>query len=154
MKTLIKTKKILVVSSFSVLVAVLLAGCSSEEDKKPVAKAKITRNQFDHTHGKEVTDLEKHKFEHEFAEQCVNRELKNSVNKDIDKKRYEKTCLCIATFMMEDLTAKEAEKFLEENKNTRSLQIRFDNAAYNCLQKQAKTKSPMIFNRRQSNRME
>ena len=154
MKTLKKTKNFLVASIFSVIVVASLAGCSSEDDKKPVAKANITRNQFDHTHGKEVTDLEKHKFEHQFAEQCINRELKNSVNKDIDKKRYEKTCLCIATFMMEDLTAKEAEKFLEENKNTRSLQIRFDNAAYNCLQKQAETKSPTIFNRRQSNRME
>lgn len=137
---------------FCVILALVLTACSSEDEKLPAAQANKARVKFDHSHGNEVTDLEKHKFEHVFAKQCVNRELRNSINKDIDKQRYEKTCMCIATFMMKDLTAQEAEKFLKEKKNTRSLQIRFDNAAYHCLQKNIKQKSPTIFQRRSNNR--
>jgi len=121
----------------------ILAGCSSEESQS----TKNGENTFDHSHGSDVPDLEKHKFEHKFADQCVGREIKNSANKEYDKARLEKTCLCIATKMMKDLTAAEAEKFLGENKNTRSLQIRFDNAAYHCLQKTQRPGAPIIFKR-------
>ncbi len=129
---------------FLCLAVTSLIGCSSEEESQPT-------NTFDHKHGADVTDLNKHRFEHKFADQCVSREIKNSVNKAYDKNRLEKSCLCIATYMMKDLTAAEAEKFLDENKHTRSLQIRFDNAAYKCLQKTKQPKSPIIFKHRKTN---
>lgn len=135
-------------SFFIILVLFGLVACSSDEEKSTKQVKPSSHPTFDHTHGDEVTDLEKHKFEHKFANQCVAREIKNSVNKDYDKKRLEKTCLCIASYMMKNLTAVEAEKFLEENKNTRSLQIRFDNAAYQCLQQNKQPKAPEIFKTR------
>jgi hypothetical protein len=133
---------------FIILVSLVVSACSSDEDNSSQSTKTSSTPTFDHAHGDDVTDLEKHKFEHKFANQCVAREIKNSVNKAYDKKRLEKTCLCIASYMMKDLTAVEAEKFLEENKNTRSLQIRFDNAAYQCLQKNKMPKAPEIFKTR------
>ncbi len=122
-----------------------LTGCGGDEqpDKQSHAPS------FDHSHGSEVSDLKKHQFEHKFAEQCVAREIKNSVNKDEDRKRYEKDCLCIATRMMKDLSAEDAEKFLDENKNTQSMRMSFDEAAYFCLQKNQPShiKGPKLFGR-------
>lgn len=105
---------------------------------------------YDHSHGSEVTDLVKHQFEHQFADQCVERELKHSSNPDVDRQRWTQPCLCIAQYLMKDLTAKEAELFLKQNKNTQSLRIRFEAAAYQCLQKQAakQAKAPTVFNQR------
>ena len=103
---------------------------------------------FDHSHDRTVTNLEKHKFEHDFSEQCVDREIANSANPDVDKQRFGKDCMCIATYMMKDLTAIEAEKFLEEHKSTQSLRIRFENAAFHCLQQKVPPKSPNLFGRR------
>lgn len=127
-----------------------ISGCSDDKPVQSSAKSSVSKehNPFDHSHGAEVTDLVKHKFEHDFAEQCVERELQNSINKDNDKKRFAKPCLCIATYMMKDLTAVEAEKFLQEHKNTQSLRIRFENAAYHCLQEKKKPKAPQIFGKR------
>ncbi|MCK5871227.1 MAG: hypothetical protein KAG26_00250 [Methylococcales bacterium] len=93
-----------------------------------------------------ATDVEKHKFQKEFANDCVARELKNSVNKTSDTARIEKSCTCIAQYMMKDLTGIEAEKVLEDDTDTQSLRIRFDNAAYNCLQ-EGMTKKPKIMGR-------
>ncbi len=133
---------------FIILASLVVSACSSDEDSSSQPIKTSSTPSFDHTHGDDVTDLEKHKFEHKFANQCVAREIKNSVNKAYDKQRLDKTCLCIASYMMKDLTAVEAEKFLEENKNTRSLQIRFDNAAYHCLQQNKQPKAPIIFKTR------
>jgi hypothetical protein len=131
-----------------VVLAVLSTSCSDSGqnggDKRPTA----AQTQFDHTHGREVSDLEKHKFEHDFAEQCIEREIARSTNKEADRARFAKPCMCIAQYMMKDLTAKEAQKFLKEHKNTQSLQIRFENAAYHCLQQKAQPKAPTIFHRR------
>ncbi len=127
-------------------VAVWLSACSDDKPKTTLKKA--AHNSFDHSHGAEVTDLVKHKFEHKFADQCVAREIKRSANPDVDKKRYAKPCMCIARFMMKDLTAVEAEKFLKENENTQSMRIRFDNAAYHCLQEKAHPKGPKLFGKR------
>lgn len=146
MKITIKTNKFNIAFIIAVF-ALSFIGCSSEDDTS-------TKTNFDHPHDNNVTDLVKHKFEHEFADQCVTRELKTSVNKSYDKKRYAEICLCIATEMMQDLTAEEAEKFLHENKNTRSLQIRFDAAAYHCLQSKATPKNPTIFINRPSNEIQ
>ncbi len=136
-----------------VLAAALLPGCSDDKPKtagkaKTAAQNRPVHNPFDHSHDIEVTDLEKHKFEHDFAEQCVQREIKNSVNKAEDKLRYAKPCMCIARYMMKDLTAVEAEKFLKEHKNTQSLRIRFENAAYHCLQEKAHPQPPQLFGKR------
>ena len=146
MKNQNQTIKTIFALTAAFVVAVSLIGCSDDKPKTVAKKAE--HNPFDHSHGAEVSDLVKHKFEHDFAKQCVEREIKNSINKDVDKKRYAKPCLCIATYMMKDLTAVEAEKFLKENKNTQSLRIRFENAAYNCLQKKTQPKSPQLFGKR------
>lgn len=133
-------KKLIVTMLASVVISATLTACSDDEQ----ASVKEAKSVFDHPHEK-VTDIEKHKFEHEFAQDCVTRELKNSVNKATDKKRFEKTCMCIAKFMMKDLTATETEKFLKEDKDTQSLRIRFDNAAYNCVQEKQPPASPKLF---------
>ena len=132
MKTNKFTKKILFAALTSVVIALSVTGCS--DDEKKTVPVKVSHNPFDHTHDVPVTDVEKHKFEHDFAAQCVERELKNSVNKDEDKERFSKSCLCVATYMMKDLTAQEAEKFLKEHENPRSLQIKYDSAVYHCTQ--------------------
>lgn len=118
--------------------------CSDDELKQQATK---THKPWGHSHDKAVTDQQKHVFEHDFAEQCVNREVSKSINKENAKKRFSKPCMCIATFMMQDLTAVEAEKFLQQNKSTQSLRIRFENAAYHCLQNKQRAQSPQLFKR-------
>ncbi|MDF1582226.1 MAG: hypothetical protein RQ733_03645 [Methyloprofundus sp.] len=130
--------------SFSLVL--ILSACSDDEPTQQ--QAKKAHNPFDHTHDATVTDIQKHVFEHDFAEQCVAREVAQSNNKEYDKQRYAKPCMCIAQFMLKDLTAIEAEKFIKENKNTQSLRIRFENAAYHCLQEKEQPKSPQLFNKR------
>ncbi len=125
----------------SIVLFVVVAGCSSESEK--VTRSQQTKLNLstksselsyssDHPHDETVTDMEKHKFQHKFADQCVEREIRNSPETNSNKKSLEKTCMCIADYMMKDLTAVEAEKFLDEKKNPRSLQIRFNNATYFC----------------------
>ncbi|MEQ1529568.1 MAG: hypothetical protein ABL925_09640 [Methylococcales bacterium] len=119
----------------SVMLALTISGCSDDEEK---AKAAAEQTPVSHTLlNAKVTDIEKQKFEHDFANQCEERELKNSVNKEDDKERIEEACTCIATFMMKDLTAIEAEKFITEHENAQSLRIKYENAAYHCLQENA-----------------
>ena len=139
-KNRLRLKTIIVSASL----ALVLNACSDDEPKQQAEKA---HNPWDHSHDAVVTDIQKHEFEHDFAEQCVEREVGQSINKDNDRKRFAKPCMCIAKFMMKDLTAVEAEKFLKENKSTQSLRIRFENAAYHCLQEKKQPKSPQLFNR-------
>ena len=145
MKMPIKTKRFISTFVSSIVLSVALTACSDDEPKK-IVTSKSTHNVFDHSHGAEVSDLKKHKFEHDFAKQCVEREVRLSPNKSQDKKKYSKACLCIATRMMKDLTAVEAEKFLVEKKTTQSLKMGFDEAAYFCLQ--SKAQSPKLFGKR------
>ncbi|MBT5826129.1 MAG: hypothetical protein HOK14_09920 [Gammaproteobacteria bacterium] len=140
-----KSKLTLQTILLSAALALILTGCSDDEPKQQASKV---HNPWDHSHEAEVTDIQKHVFEHEFAAECVDREVKNSINKDNDRKRFAKPCMCIATFMMKDLTAIEAEKFLKEKKTTQSLRIRFESAAYHCLQEKEQPKSLQLFNRR------
>lgn len=139
--------KTLFLALFSGLVIALsVIGCSDDKGKQTTtATAKVEHNPFDHSHDVEVTDVEKHKFEHDFAQQCVQRELEHSVNKAEDEARWREPCMCIATYLMEDLTTEEAEKFLNEHKDTQSLVIKFENAAYHCLQAKAQPKGPKLF---------
>jgi len=145
MKNITLTKNFLIVVLTSAVLALSVTGCSDDEEQK--ATAKVEHNPFDHSHDVVVTDVQKHMFEHEFAEECVKRELKNSVNKDVDRARYTEPCMCIATFLMKDLTADEAKKFMVEHKNTQSLVIKYENAAYHCLQEKEQPKEPQIFGR-------
>ncbi len=140
-KNKIRLKTILISVGF----ALLLNACS---DDTPKQQAKKVHNPWDHSHDAVVTDVQKHAFEHDFAQQCVAREVRQSINKENDRKRFTKPCMCIAKFMMKDLTAVEAEKFLKENKTTQSLRIRFENAAFHCLQEKQQPQSPQLFNRR------
>lgn len=117
-------KKYICILLTSLFISLLLSACADNEPE-------IT---FDHSHTN-IGNLKKHTFEHQFANQCVERELKNSTNPKEDKKRFAKSCLCIATRIMRNLTEVEAKKFLVENKHTQSLKMSFDEAAYFCLQK-------------------
>lgn len=130
-----------------IVISLAVAGCSDDEGKKTAAPAaaKAEHNPFDHSHDIEVTDVQKHKFEHDFAQQCLQRELGHSTDKAMDEERWRKPCMCIATYLMKDLTAEEAEKFLGEQKNTQSLVIKFESAAYHCLQAKAQPKGPKLF---------
>ena len=123
--------------------ALYISACSDNEEKKVPVKSSY--NPFDHSHEVPVTDVQKHKFEHDFAAQCVTRELQNSINKDVDKERFAQSCMCIATFMMKDLTAQEAEKFLTEHENPRSLQIKYNSAVYHCTQQKTVEKGFKIY---------
>ncbi|MGR8935197.1 MAG: hypothetical protein ACU837_12520 [Gammaproteobacteria bacterium] len=125
------------------LASLALAACSdSKEEGQTTAAVKASAPQptFDHAHGKEVSDPIKHKFEHDFAERCVEREVKADSNQDQYRDRIAKSCMCIAQHLMKDLTAKEAELFLDRHKDTQSLRIRYEAAAYKCLQQNAQAK--------------
>jgi len=130
----------LAIAAIASLVMLVTSGCSDDDEK---AKAVAEQTPISHTLlNAQVTSAEKQKFEHDFANQCTDRELKSSTNKDADKDRIEKACTCIATFMMKDLTAIEAEKFITEHENAQSLRIKYENAAYHCLQQNAHPKGP------------
>lgn len=136
------TKNFFFAALTSAVIALSVSGCSDDKEKTASAPAKTVFNPFDHSHDTPVTDIQKHKFEHDFADQCVQRELKNSTNKEFDKNRYTTPCLCIAKFLMKDLTADEAKLFIGEHKNAQSLVIKYENAAYHCLQQNALPKGP------------
>jgi hypothetical protein len=107
---------------------VAMVGCSDDKsDFDPMDQTKI----------EPVPDKEKIEFEHAFAEQCVTRELKNSKNPEADKAGLESTCLCVSKYLMKNLTEQEAEKFLDDGENPESLVIKYDAAAYHCLQENA-----------------
>jgi hypothetical protein len=145
MKKIIFIKKLSFVALTGLVIALSIAGCSDDKQKalpEKTVKVKPVHSPFDHSHDVPVADVQKHKFEHDFASQCVQREMKNSVNKEADERRYNQSCMCIASFLMKDLTAAEAEKFLDEHKNAQSLVIKYENAAYHCLQQNAHPKGP------------
>lgn len=145
MKKLPFTKKLLVACVLGSILAIAATGCSDKSDNKEkvaaTKKANHNPNPFDHSADVPVTDSQKRQFEHDFAGQCVDREVKNSDN-PADKERFSKPCLCIAQFLSKDLTSQEAEKFLAEHENPQSLRIKYENAAYHCLQEKAPHKEP------------
>jgi hypothetical protein len=144
MKTFTFTKKLCVTALTGLIIALSVTGCSDDKppaESKP-ATTKVVNNPFDHSHDVKVSTAQKNKFEQEFAQQCVQRELKHSDNKEADEKKYTVPCTCIATFLMKDLTAEEAEKFIIEHENVQSLVIKYENAAYHCLQQNAHPKGP------------
>jgi hypothetical protein len=44
--------------------------------------------------------------------------------------------------LSDGLTSQEAEKFLDEHENPQSLRIKYENAAYHCLQEKAPPQEP------------
>lgn len=153
MKSLALNKRHLITILLSLAVTLSISACSDDEKAKDEAKV-VSETQsspataptnFDHVHGPEITDMEKHKFEHDFAAQCVDRELNNSTNKIEDAERLTKSCECIATYLMKDLTAQEAEKFTKEHEHPQSLRIKFEAAAYECIQEKVESAGPKLF---------
>jgi hypothetical protein len=144
MKNLFFTKTLFVI--LSLITMTLIGGCSDEKaatnnsvaQKTPISHTLLTSK---------VTTSDQQKFEQVFENQCVARELKNSTNPDNDKARFSKACACIATFMMKDLTAIEAEKFLTEHENAQSLTIKYENAAYHCLQQKTPPTPAHLFSK-------
>jgi len=130
------TKNLFLAALTSSIFALFVTGCSDSEKEQKKTPVKTVFNPFDHSQDAPVTVAEKHKFHDAFAAQCVTRELKNSVNLEEDKVRFTKSCECVTTFMLKDLTDEEVEKYLDEHENPRSLQIKFNSAAYHCAQQQ------------------
>jgi methionine-rich copper-binding protein CopC len=125
MITLTNLKKMTFATVICAVLSVAVVGCSDDKsDFDPMDQSKI----------KPVPDKEKIEFEHKFADQCVTRELKNSQNSEADNAGLENTCLCVSKYLMKNLTEQEAEKFLEDDENPESLVIKYDAAAYHCLQ--------------------
>ena len=132
--------------------AISLLGCS--EDKKATttttasspaptaAKPNHNPNPFDHSDDLKVTESQKKQFEQAFADQCIERETHNSVNKEEDKVRVGRPCHCIAQFLAKDLTGEEAKKYLVEHEDPQSLRIKYENAAFHCLQQKAPPQEP------------
>ncbi|MFW5443566.1 MAG: hypothetical protein ACKE51_04565 [Methylococcaceae bacterium] len=140
-----------------------LSSCS--DDNKDVSTKNISKAVTQHVDNKSITPnelndknhyeemsqpldkanwLEKGKFRNEFARDCVARELNITNGKKLDRDYIEKTCDCIANYMDDHLTDQEAEEFLGEDNHMRALQIRYDAAAYHCVQKNGTVKEPTI----------
>ncbi len=141
------TTKLLVFSLVSAL-TLIAAGCSSDKPEpaksEAPAKSKPAKKENSVDYG-EASDTVKNKFIKAFSENCVARELKNSANKDVDEKRYQQTCECIAGHIAEDLADVDAEKYLDDHEDTHTLQIKFDAGAYFCLQNKPQPKGPHLF---------
>jgi len=88
--------------------------------------------------------VEKGKFKKEFTKECIAREVANAGNKKADINYIEKTCNCIADYMDNKLTDQEADEYLKEGNNVRAFQIRYDAAAYECVQESQKVAEPKI----------
>jgi len=126
--------------------AIVSNGCSSDEAEVPKTSSVNAKTKVVHREDTgEATEPEKRQFEKEFSNKCVTRELKNSVNKDVDEKRFQETCDCIAEHIMKDLSEIDAEKYLEDHEDTQTLGIKFDAAAYFCLQNKPQPKGPQLF---------
>ena len=141
-----KLLSLAIISSF----ALLLSACSDDKTQSssavknaPAAKPAVNHH-VDAAKG-EAPETVKQKFINAFSKTCVARELKSSVNKDLDQKRFEESCGCIAQHIADDLADVDAEKYLVAHEDTQSLDIKFDQAAYFCLQTKGLPKGPHLF---------
>ncbi|MCK5191661.1 MAG: hypothetical protein KAR12_16575 [Methylococcales bacterium] len=107
-----------------VFLSMMITSCSGEED--------TDKNKYDHPHA-ETIDMEKHLFEHEFAEQCIASETAKLENKEAGRERFAESCMCFATYLFKDLTAKDSYTFLNDKKHAQSLRIRYEEAVNHCL---------------------
>ncbi|WP_347988224.1 hypothetical protein [Methylomonas sp. AM2-LC] len=129
------------------VMTVFLSACSDDKTENASVEkpAQAKHAKANHIDQGEASDSVKQKFEKQFAKNCVARELKNSINKDVDEKRFSDSCECIAKKIAEDLSDLDAEKYLQEHEDTQTLEIKFDHAAYFCLQSKPQPKGPHLF---------
>jgi len=131
----------------------LAAGCSDDKAEAPAkpsaTKSTAAKKENSVDYG-EASDSVKQKFISEFTESCVERELQNSVNKDNDEKRFQDSCGCIAKHIADDLADVDAEKYLDDHEDTQTLGIKFDAAAFFCLQNKPQPKGPHLFGKPQN----
>jgi len=144
-----KTRKTSYLLATLIISTLTIVGCSSDEAETPKTSAGTAKKAVHRVDSGEATEPEKRQFEKEFSAKCVARELKNSNNKDVDQKRFEETCDCIAEHIMKDLSEIDAEKYLEDHEDTHTLQIKFDAAAFFCLQNKPQPKGPHLFGKPQ-----
>jgi len=157
MKNIAIITKFLSTAAMVATVATLVSACSDDKPKAPAASAPVTTqeaikkdhnpNPWDHSGETPVTENQKHKFEQQFADQCVKRETEHA-GEGADSSQFNKPCACIAQYMAKNLTPQEAEKFLDEHENPHSLEIKYENAAFHCLQQQQPPHDP-DFSRKQ-----
>ncbi len=128
--------------------ALFATACSSDKEEVPQSEKTISKSKPSNNNNVdqgEASDTVKQKFTNVFAQNCLKRELKNSVNKDSDEKRFQESCSCIASHIAEDLAEVDAEKYLDDHEDTHTLQIKFDAAAFFCLQNKPQPKGPHLF---------
>ncbi|CAG0939341.1 hypothetical protein BROC_00582 [Candidatus Brocadiaceae bacterium] len=114
----------------SLVIGLTVVGCSDDQPQ-PVAQ-KPAFDPFDHSKDEKVTKSEKEEFEKAFTDKCVKDET--AANPSMDKQKFERACNCIAEYLKTNLTAKEAEKFVEEHQNPVSLTFKENAAVYHCVQ--------------------
>jgi len=162
-----KSKSNRFVSIVSLAAVIFLSACSDDNDstKKTEAVTKeakvartivgnnknMTANKLDDKQNyKQMSKpidkanwVEKGKFKKEFTKDCITREVAVAGDK-VDLGYVEKTCACIANYMDNHLTDQEADEFLKEDNHVRSFQIRYDAAAFECVQESQKEVEPKI----------
>ena len=106
-----------------ILLSMVLISCSGDDADK---------NKYGHPHD-ETTDMEKHLFEHEFAQQCVAQKTALLVDKEAGRKRFAEPCMCIAIYLFKDLAAKDSYLLLNDKKHAQSLRNKYEDAASQCL---------------------
>jgi hypothetical protein len=140
----------------SLSVTLLVVGCSDE--KEPATPVNVTSSSSSSSISSsqvrsvdsptdptpEAEDNQKEQFQHDFAAQCAERELNNATNQSTDADKINKSCECIAAYIAKDLTDEEAKKFLSEHDHPQSLRIKFEAAAYECLQEKVKPVEPKL----------
>lgn len=123
MSTLTKDFQTIAVILSYILLSMMLISCSGDDANK---------NKYDHPHA-ETIDMEKHLFEHEFAQQCIAKETANLVNKEAGRERFADPCMCIAIYLFKDLAAKDSYTLLNDKKHVQSLRNKYEEAANQCL---------------------
>lgn len=145
--------------------AMFLSACSDENSTKEVVTTNVTvaktmvgnnknmtANKLgDAQHYMEMSTpvdkanwVEKGKFKKEFTKDCIAREVAIEGENKTDMSYIEKTCACIADHMDNKLTDQEADEFLKEDNHVRAFQIKYDAAAYECVQESQKVAEPKI----------
>jgi hypothetical protein len=126
--------------------ALFINGCSSDEpEATPSNSSTVKAAKHNKVDEGEASDSVKQKFEKQFTKNCVTRELAASNNPDVEEKRAQDSCSCIAKHIADDLAEVDAEKYLDDNEDTRTLQIKFDTATFFCLQNKQQFRGPMLF---------
>lgn len=146
-KTILNPVYVLLLMLF---ISLTVIGCSDDTsggaktESAGLAKGKSVKKENTVDYG-EASDSVKNKFIKTFSQNCVARELKNSANPDVDQKRFQQSCDCIANHIADDLAEVDAEKYLDDHEDTQTLGIKFDTAAFFCLQNKPQPKGPHLF---------